>query len=75
MLVNAADESVDVLFRRAFISIADLTYLDKQVLERIYSPSLNVNSNALSLSGLATELVVLDLQLTERKRLDRLIFR
>lgn len=60
MLVNAADESVDVLFRCAFISIAeDLTYLDKQVLERIYSPSLNVNSNdAISLQGLPQELVV-----------------
>ena len=54
MLVNAADESVDVQFRRAFISIAeDLTYLDKKMLEGIYGPSIKCNQDvAISLQGL-----------------------
>lgn len=62
MLVNAADESVDVQFRRAFISIAeDLTYLDKQVLECIYSTSLNVNNDvAISVQGLPMQPLVLE---------------
>ena len=61
MLVNAADESVDVQFRRAFISIAeDLTFLDKQVLERIYSTSAIGNiDDSISLHGLPTQLIVL----------------
>lgn len=61
MLVNAADESVDVQFRRAFISIAeDLTYLDKQVLECVYSTSLKDNNDvSISMHGLPRQLLVL----------------
>ena len=61
MLVNAGDSSVDVQFRHAFISMAeDLTYLDKQVLECIYSTSLVGNKDvAISVHGLPKQLLVL----------------
>jgi hypothetical protein len=61
MLVNAADESVDVQFRRAFISIAeDLTFLDKQVLESIYSAfKSDDKAVAISVHGLPGQLLIL----------------
>jgi hypothetical protein len=61
MLVNAADESVDVQFRRAFISIAeDLTYLDKQMLECIYSAFQSDDKGlAISVHGLPGQLLIL----------------
>jgi hypothetical protein len=67
MLMNAADESVDVQFRRAFISIAeDLTYLDKQVLECICGTSLTDNKDvAISVHGLPGQSWSSGLQLTK----------
>ena len=72
MLVNAGDVSVEIQFRRAFISIAeDLTYLDKEVLECIYS---DLHQDAISLRGLPNAHIVLRVPIDQEKetlRLDR----
>jgi hypothetical protein len=72
MLVNAGDVSVDIQFRRAFISIAeDLTFLDKKMLECIYS---DLHQDAISLRGLPNAHIVLRVPIDQEKetcQLDR----